>query len=134
MRLRLREKREDAVRSEREITREQKKKKEQQQRQEPTQALGEVFIVQADGELLRSPRQMEPEELELVSTAAALIALGMSQKKWPAWVDLNDRGYRLMAVAFDEQIIFMKSAKASEEERVSRVDFIESTRRLVAGR
>lgn len=135
MRLRLRDKlreKEAQTKSTRDLDLQKESAKAHER--EPTQNLGEIFIVQADGEILRSPRETSHEELELISTAAALMALGISQKKWPAWVDLKDHGQRLLAVAFDEQIIFMKSVKGRDQDKVSRVDFIESTRRMVAGR
>jgi hypothetical protein len=101
-------------------------------RRGPTADFGDLIIAQADGELLRCSRHLEGESQTLVETASALVALAATAGKWPAWVDMSSGSERIIAVAFDEQIVFM--ALCDRDEHVSRAAFIERARALVAGR
>lgn len=97
----------------------------------PRRTLDDMLIVQADGEILRAPGALADGDQELVAMAAALVSLGMSTGRWPAWVDMTERGRRVIAVAFDEQIIFMTVDQADAP--ISRVEFVEQTRQLADG-
>ncbi len=101
-------------------------------RQEPTETLGDLIIAQSDGELLRCAHALDEDEQTLVETASALVALSATARCWPAWVDMSSGSQRIIAVAFDEQIVFM--SLCGRDERVSRAAFIERARALVAGR
>ena len=97
----------------------------------PTADLGDLIITQTDGELLRCSRELSGEAQTLVETASALVALAATKGRWPAWVDMSSGDGRVIAVAFDEQIVFM--ALCGRDEHVSRAAFIERARALVSG-
>ena len=100
--------------------------------EEPRSPIAEMIVLQTDGEILRAPSDLNTATHEVLVTGSALLSLAMHDaRRWPVWLDLAQEQWRVVFVAFDDQIIFAQRAHAAEAP--SRAAFIEKVRRITHG-
>ena len=103
------------------------------EQQVTTNPLEELIILQIDGEILRSRGPLPEACAGLARAATAMLSMAMQsrQRAWPVWVDVDAGGRRVLAIAFDDQIVFARPVAPGES--FSRAALIEQVRGLAQG-
>jgi hypothetical protein len=92
-----------------------------------TRHMSDIVISRSDGDILRGGQGMGPEETTLLKNTVAMTALLVtSTDDRPVWLDIDNGHGRLVAVAFDDEFVFVGIGELD----TSRAAFIEEAREL----
>ncbi len=92
-----------------------------------TRRMSDIIIASADGDILRGAQGMAAEETTLLKNTVAMTSLLVSTaEQRPVWLDVDNGHGRLMAVAFDEEFVFVGFGEMD----ASRTSFIQEAREL----